>query len=129
MSLDATLQINVLRAEFQTPLASEAGGVGVAAQVDANGFASRLDDLQGARAPIEDSNLTTNLSDIVGEWSKGANEIKKMFDAALGGKPLSQTELLYLQASTHAVAFEFEAMGKLVETSSNAIKTTVQTQV
>ena len=128
MSLDAALHINMLRAEFQSPLASDA--ISTVAQPQGDAFSGHL---AGFDAPSGDKGAgTTFLSDvsgIVSDWSKGANEIKKMFDEALAGKPLSATQLLYLQASTHAVAFEFEAMGKVVETSSNAIKTTVQTQV
>ena len=82
--------------------------------------------LHGAKPsdPVS-SPLKTALNSLM----NSSHSMDKIMQTAMSGKNFSQGELIGLQAATYKTTSEIEAVTKLAETASGAVKSTLQTQV
>ena len=70
-----------------------------------------------------------SLKSVLRTFSQNEAGLSAVMQAALSQEELSPKQLVILQAATYQVTFEMSALAKLAETSTNAVKTTMQTQV
>lgn len=81
---------------------------------------------QNVQAAPDQHNPLRKLLDV---WSKDTGTMDKIMNIALSGKDFKPGELLVMQSVTAKTSLELDAINKLVETASGAVKTTMQTQV
>ena len=88
---------------------------------------NRLKINQGIEKTTKDSD--SSLKNLLGLWSKDTNAMNGLMDVAMKGGAMQPQEMILLQSATYKITFELDAMSKLAETASGAVKTTMQTQV
>jgi hypothetical protein len=89
--------------------------------------ADRLKVAQGIQKT--DPTISSPLKNLVGSIANDQGAMTKLMNVAMSGQQFSPAQLLTLQSATYKVTFELDAMSKLAETASGAVKTTMQTQV
>jgi hypothetical protein len=75
------------------------------------------------------SSVPSPLKSLLNTWSNDTGAMDKIMNVAMSGQNFSPGQLLVLQSATAKVTLELDAINKLVETASGAVKTTMQTQV
>ena len=73
--------------------------------------------------------IPSPLKSMLNSISKGHATMDNLMKEAMSGKQMSPGKLLVLQSSVYAYSSNIEAASKIVETATNAVKTTMQTQV
>ncbi len=73
--------------------------------------------------------VSSPLKSLVGAFAKDQGAMGKLMDVAMSGQQFSPGQLLTLQSASYKITFEMDAMSKMAETVSGAVKTTMQTQV
>ncbi len=89
--------------------------------------ADRLKIAQGIQKT--DPAIPSSLKNLVGSLANDQGALTKLMNVAMSGQQFSPAQLLTLQSATYKVTFELDAMSKLAETASGAVKSTMQTQV
>ncbi len=82
-----------------------------------------------SRKPVPATTAQGGLKGLLGQWGNDQNAMGKIMQVATSGQQLSPQQLVVLQAATYKVTFEMNTFSKFAETASNAVKTTMQTQV
>ena len=83
----------------------------------------------GVQVTPKTQTVPSAIKSLFNTWSKDQNSMHKVMQVALSGQNFNSSQLIMLQQATYKVSFELEAMSKLVEQASSAVKTTMQTQV
>ena len=64
---------------------------------------------------------------LLNSWEQDSTKMNKITDLALSGQKFSPSQLIALQAATFKLTFGLQTASKLVETATNAVRTTMQT--
>ena len=69
------------------------------------------------------------LKSLLETYNSDSSSMSNLMKVAMNGQSFSPSQLLLLQSASFKITFELQAIDKLVETASGAVKTTMQTQV
>ncbi len=77
----------------------------------------------------EVSKATSMMSGMMSSLEKGQANIDKLINGGLSGKPMSNQELLQMQAGMYKYTQELDLCSKVVEKATSGLKDTLKTQV
>ena len=77
----------------------------------------------------EVSKSTSMISGMMSSLEKGQVNIDKIINGSMNGKPMSNQELLQLQAGMYKYTQELDLCSKVVEKATSGLKDTLKTQV
>lgn len=98
-------------------------------KTDTTGNKSSTGKMDPVSQKQEVSKATSMISSMFQNMEKGQASLDKLINGGLGGKNMSNSELLGLQAGMYKYTQELELTGKVVEKATSGLKDTLKTQV